>query len=88
MRVETIHGRYLLCGGVIPAEDVEVGQIWSPADGSNRSVRVEAVTRDFVTYSWKEGDSFKEHSKLNFAFQCRYCLVLPTNEVPRKYQVT
>jgi hypothetical protein len=81
MRVERVAGRYLLCGGVIPAEDVQVGQTWAPAAGDNYTVTVvEAGTR--VTY---EGEHQARHTKDNFAFQCRYCLVLEGPELPGKY---
>lgn len=82
-RVETVHGRHLLCGGVIPTEMVKAGQIWAAADGSNRTVYIESAG-EWVDYSWYENGVKKIHTKMNFAFQCRYCLVLETPEVPEE----
>ena len=79
-RVETIHGRHLLCGGIIPRDMVKAGQEWAPADGGNYTVNVTAVSDDCVHYTW--GDGKTQHQKDNFAFQCRYCLVLPSPELP------
>ena len=84
MRVETVNGRYLLCGGVIPQEDVKPEQVWAPADGSNMTVTVREVEEGFVSYDIHEGDKIRKMVKDNFAFQCRYCLVLDTPEVPDK----
>ena len=82
--VKTIHGRHLLCGGVIPAELVKPGQRWASADGSNREVTVRSSDGDWVTYLWSEKNEERIHTKLNFAFQCRYCLVLDTPELPKE----
>ena len=77
-RIEMAHGRPLLCGGIIPPEMVKPGQVWASADGSNRTVEVMETPGDWVKYGWHEEDKFFTHTKLNFAFQCRYCLVTPT----------
>lgn len=84
LRVKSVHGRHLLCGGILNRKHLEIGQLWASADGSNRTVEIIAVTPgDWVTYQWNNPDgTTTEHRKQAFAFQCRYCLVLPTNEVP------
>lgn len=76
MRIETINGRHLLCGHIIKTDSIIPGQIWAPADGSDREVKVEAVKDGWVSYSWKEGEQLVTHKKMAFAFQCRYCLVI------------
>ena len=81
MRVETINERHLLCGGILPQSSVKVGQTWAPACGSDSEVTVTAVTDDCVTYSRAMQNSQEE---LYFDFQCRYCLVLDTPEVPEE----
>lgn len=83
-RVETVHGRHLLCGGVIPGEMVKHGQTWAPADSGNYTVKVAGVRGEWVGYTWEEGGKHQYHEKLNFAFQCRYCLVLDKPEVPEE----
>jgi hypothetical protein len=84
VRVELVHGRYLLCGGLISEEQVKPGQTWAAADGSDRTVKVDFTQGDWVGYSWQEGSQSKHHQKLIFAFQCRYCLVLETPEIPKE----
>ena len=81
LRIETLHGRHLICGGTLPSSAVKNGQTWAAADGSNRTVRVESAG-EWVDYSWEENGTRKLHTKMNFAFQCRYCLVVDTPEVP------
>lgn len=82
MRIEQVHGRYLLCGNIIPKKEVRPGQTWAPADGSNRTVTVDNADDEWVDYSWTEDGVTKTHMKLNFSFQCRYCLVLDKPELP------
>lgn len=82
MRVETIHGRHLLCGCILPRRSLKHGQVWASADGSNRTVTISGVRDDWVGYTWKENGQPKYHEKTVFAFQCRYCLVLPTTDIP------
>ena len=84
MRVELIHGRYLLCGHIIPYDQVKHGQVWASADGSNRTVTISGVRDDWVGYTWRENGRVIYHEKLNFAFQCRYCLVLPDTNIPQE----
>jgi hypothetical protein len=79
MRVEQINGRYLLCGGILPNESITVGQVWAPAAGAKSTVTIVEKDDDWVTY---EGTTQSKNTKDVFSFQCRYCLVLPTNEIP------
>lgn len=81
MRIETVRGRHLLCGVILPAAQVKTGQVWAAADGSNRTVTIESGG-EWVDYSWLENGEKKLHTKTNFAFQCRYCLVLDEPVIP------
>jgi hypothetical protein len=82
-RVEREHGRFLLCGGYIPADMVKPGQRWARADGINRVVTVIRADPDWVTYQWLEATGLVDHMKSNTGFQARYCLVLDNDEIPR-----
>jgi len=86
LRIETINGRHLVCGGILPKDKVRVGQLWAPADGGLSTVEVLAVDseRSEVTYKWLERPDLNTWSKDNFNFQCRYCLVVPTPEIPEE----
>lgn len=79
MRTEFVQGRHILCGAILPTTALKVGQLWAPASGGSRAVTVTQLDGDLVTY---EGPAQPPHSKEAFAFQCRYCLVLPTAEIP------
>jgi hypothetical protein len=81
LRVETINGLHLLCGGIIPIEEVKVGQTWAAADGSKMTVNI-LEAGEWVIY---EGDLQPIHTKDNFSFQCRYCLVLDEPVVPSQF---
>lgn len=84
MRVETIHGRHLLCGGLIADKHIKPGQTWASADGSNHTVTVSGVRGEWVGYAWVENGVRKYHEKPAFAFQCGYCLVLDTSTIPEE----
>jgi hypothetical protein len=74
MRIENVNGRKLVCGHIFPANEVEVGQRWAPADGSDREVEIFAIFDDHVFYrDLKTGD---QHRKDAFGFQCRYCKIV------------
>ena len=75
MRIERHNGRNLVCGHIFPTNEIEPGQEW--ASSSNAIVVVESVDQDLVTYTWTENGETKRHTKEAFAFQCRYCMVLP-----------
>lgn len=79
MRVETVHGRHLLCGVILPLEQLEVGQRWAPAAGGNYEVEIVGIRGTWIAY---EGDGQPLHEKDAFAFQCRYCLVLDGPTIP------
>lgn len=76
MRIETVNGRDLVCEHFFKAHEIEAGQRWAPADGSNREVKIVSVDGDCVKYEWEEQGQRKTHEKTLFAFQCRYCKVL------------
>jgi hypothetical protein len=76
MRIELVNGRKLVCGHFFKAEEIKEGQVWAPADGSNRTVEVLSVNNDLVKYTWEELGRTKIHEKEAFAFQCRYCKVI------------
>mgnify|MGYP000567807005 CR=1 FL=1 len=78
--VKTVHGRHLVVGGILPAHLVKAGQTWAPADGANHEVEITKIEDGWVTYRWNSG----AHEKDMFAFQCRYCLTLPTAELPEE----
>lgn len=71
LRVEKCNDNWLLLGGTLPAEIVQPGQVWQGAGGS--TVEVLEVNGDWIKYSQQKGS---DHEKNNFAFQCRYSLVV------------
>lgn len=79
MRVELVNGRFLLCGHILHNDQVNVGQVWAPASGGNSTVTIIEKDKNWITY---EGAIQAKNTKDVFSFQCRYCLVLPTNEIP------
>ena len=83
MRVEKVNGRYLLCGVILKPDQVKAGQTWAAADGSNHTVTIESGGA-WVDYSWYENGKKRLHTKMSFAFQCRYCLVLDSEELPEE----
>lgn len=84
MRVELHRGKYTLCGGILPPEKIEPGQVWQGSSGA--TVTVDKVEKrgelHWVTYHWFSDDEFRDHDKDSFSFQCRYCLVLPNENLP------
>lgn len=74
MRIEVVNGRKLVCGHIFPANEVKVGQIWAPADGSDREVKIIEVTENWVMH--KDLKSLEVYRKDAFGFQCRYCKVV------------
>jgi hypothetical protein len=84
MRVEKVRDRYLLCGTILPNSKIKLGQQWAAADGSDHVVKINAVKGEWVGYNWG-GSPTKYHEKTVFAFQCRYCLVVSSNEIPKEY---
>jgi hypothetical protein len=93
MRIETVHGRNLVCGHIFAFEEILVGQVWASADGSDRTVRVVGTPYlgHWVVYEWEEQGQTKRHAKEQFAFQCRYCLVVSqekANEINDLQQIS
>lgn len=84
MRTELVNGRWLLCGCILPIEHIKHEQTWAAASGSEHTVQISAVRDGWVCYSWREKGQVRYHEKDSFAFQCRYCLVLPTADIPEE----
>lgn len=83
-RVETVHGRHLLCGHALREDQIKPGQLWASADGGDKVVRVEGIEGGWVDYSWMDGGRIVAREKDCFSFQCRYCLVLDTATIPKE----
>ena len=85
IRFEESYGETIACGGIFPAKEINVGQRWQSSGNHVVTVfRVSPVKSDAgkvidreVHYRWHDSSGEKSHSKLAFAFQCRYCLILP-----------
>lgn len=84
MRTEKINGRWLLCGCILPKDKIKPGQVWAQADGTDRIVRIAGVRTGWVCYTWADGGPLQYSEKEAFAFQCRYCLVLESPEIPKE----
>jgi len=84
VRVELIHNRHLLCGHILKRDQLKPRQLWASSSGADRTVMVDHIHGDWVGYSWIEDGEVKNHTKDWFAFQCRYCLVLPSNKIPEE----
>lgn len=82
MRVEFQNGRFILCGVILPKEKIEVGQTWA---AGNSIVQVDEVDQfGWVRYHWFENDELRSNEKESFSFQSRYCLVLPSSQIPKE----
>lgn len=77
MRTEFIRG----CGVILNRHELATGQIWAAADGSNHTVRIKAVDKGWVSYTWEPNG---RHEKDWFSSQCRYCLVLESADIPKE----
>ena len=88
LRFEESYGETIACGGIFPAKEIKVGQRWQ---GTGNHVVTVSRVRPIksgdgeiidheVYYQWRDSSEEKSHSKLAFAFQCRYCLILPNAE--------
>ena len=67
--------------GILNVSDICPGQKWIDSGGNIVTIcKVEEILmgNDYmVTYTWMNGETQVYHEKLAFAFQCRYCLVVP-----------
>ena len=90
LRIESQYGENIACGGIFPSNEIYEGQRWQ---GSSGIVVTVTALRDIedagtvidreIHYSWMQGETPMSHDKLAFAFQCRYCLILPnTKDMP------
>ena len=71
-------GHDILCGGILPVEELKVGQLWVGTSGTQ--VTITGIDGDWITYEWSENGQTKTHEKESFAFQCRYCLVVSDSD--------
>lgn len=88
VRLEEQDGRTIVCGGILPAKEIRVGQEW--VSTSNHVVTIYNVrpikSHDGniidheIYYSWGKKISIK----LSFAFQCRYCLIVQNSNYTEK----
>jgi hypothetical protein len=74
MRIEIVNGRNLVCGHIFPANEVQVGQRWAPADGSDCEVEIVGVDEFRVHH--RDTETGEEYTKDAFGFQCRYCKIV------------
>ena len=77
MRIENQYGNNIVCGHIFPADEIMPGQVWQASGGA--TVEIVSVNDGDVTSSLTEKGKRVEHTKASFAFQCRYCLILPNN---------
>lgn len=57
----------------------------APASGGNYEAEVLKIEDGWVVYHYPDNANPKQMVKDAFSFQCRYCLVLPTEEVPAHF---
>jgi hypothetical protein len=86
--IETINGLHLVRGGIIPKHMVRVGQVWASAGAALTTVVVTHVDPELseVTYEYPKRRDFLSRIRDNYNFQCMYCLVVPTPELPEELQ--
>ena len=74
MRIEVVNGRKIVCGHTYPLNELEIGQKWTPADGSDRVVEIREIVGEWVQYGEHAND--RTYEKDWFSFQCRYCRIV------------
>ena len=74
MRIETINGRKVVCSHIYPIDELNVGQEWAQADGTDRVVVITKIENGQVYYVDNKSDTV--YDKDWFSFQCRYCKVV------------
>ena len=74
MRVELLNGHSVICGHIYSEAELEVGQQWAQADGTNRVVVIRGIEDGQVLYGDYGCDT--TYSKDCFSFQCRFCRVV------------
>lgn len=74
MRIEVVNGRKIVCGHTYPLGELEIGQKWAPADGSDRVVEIRKIIDEWVQYGEHAND--RTYEKDWFSFQCRYCRIV------------
>ena len=78
---KTKNGEVKIILGILNVNDICPGQKWIGSGGNIVTIcKVEEILmgNDYmVTYTWMKGETQVYHEKLAFAFQCRYCLIVP-----------
>ena len=82
MRVEKVDGEYMLVGAILPVEKIAPGQVWARADGAPGKVVIDEIENEYMVF-YRSIETGAEYKKDWFNFQCRYCLVLKSNEIPK-----
>lgn len=72
--IEEQYGRKIVCRHFFRPEEIHPGEQWQGSGGS--IVTVEKIDGEWIEYSWTEKGEKKKHTKLIFAFQCRYCKIV------------
>lgn len=75
MEIEEHNGYTIVVRHTFPISKILPGQVWQSSGGS-QVVIISTDGKEWVKYSWYEGDKNIEYEKQSFTFQCRYCLVL------------
>ena len=74
MHIKTVNGREIICDHIFPREQLQVGQHWLPADGTDREVVIVEVNDHYVWHEdVKDGQRCRRDA---FGFQCRYCKIV------------
>lgn len=74
MRIETVHGRQIVCEHIYSKEELKVGQRWLQSDGTNRVVAIRAIEEDQILYGDHGNDT--TYGTDWFNFQRRFNLIL------------
>jgi len=82
-RIEHQHNNFILCGVILPCDEIKVGQKWQSSEGHivtvcnlNKHKLENELEYYWVDYEWQEKSGPKKISKNSFAFQCDYCLII------------
>jgi hypothetical protein len=82
-------GHTFIVGHIFPGQSIQAGSRW--ISSSNNIVTVDKVVSYpasdhedqnwyHVHYSWEENGERKTHEKDSFSFQCRYCLLVDSED--------
>lgn len=84
MRVETLKdGTKILCHHILPKGKIKVGSKWRSGSDICRVVTIVNVDEHSGWVEYVSADCpDRLYAKDWFSFQCRYCLILDSDEVP------